>query len=486
MSLIPPLTPESLSGHALINGQWVGATDGACFEVLDPATGRVIGEVPRMGETDTQRAIEAANAALPAWRERSARDRHRILMRWHALILEHQEALAALLVAEQGKPLFEARGEVGYGASFVEWFAEEGKRAYGETVPAGSSDRRILVLHQPIGVVGAITPWNLPSAMITRKAAPALAAGCTMVLKPAEDTPFSALALARLAQAAGVPDGVLNIITGDPVAIGQTLTASPIVRKLSFTGSTPVGKLLYRACADTVKKLALELGGNAPFIVFDDADFDAAVEAALNAKFRHTGQNCVCANRIYVQRGLYERFAQALSEAAAKLVVANGMDPAAQQGPLINAAALQKVVEHVEDARSKGAVVLTGGQRYGTQGNFFQPTVLRDVNTDMRIAHEETFGPVAAVQPFDDEAEITAKANDTEYGLGAFVFTQNLGRAIRMAENIESGIVGVNTGIISTEVAPFGGIKQSGLGREGSRHGLDDFLELKYVCLAGL
>lgn len=485
MSLIS-LTPSTLSGQAFIGGQWVGAVDGANFDVLDPATGLVIGHVPRMGAADTQRAIDAANQALPAWRGLSARERHRILMRWHALVLEHQDALATLMVAEQGKPLFEAHGEVGYGASFIEWFAEEGKRAYGETVPAASADRRILVLRQAVGVVGAITPWNLPSAMITRKAAPALAAGCTMVLKPAEDTPFSALALARLAQAAGIPDGVLNIVTGDPIAIGQTMTSSPHVRKLSFTGSTPVGKLLYRACADTVKKLGLELGGNAPFIVFDDADFDAAVEAALNAKFRHTGQNCVCANRIYVQNGLYDRFAQSLADAATKLVVANGLDPAAQQGPLINAAALQKVAEHVEDARKKGATVLTGGQRHGTEGHFYQPTVLRDVDASMRIAHEETFGPVAAIQPFDNEEQVTALANDTDYGLGAFVFTQNLGRAMRMAERIESGIVGINTGVISTEVAPFGGIKQSGLGREGSRHGLDDFLELKYVCLAGL
>lgn len=480
------LTPASLSGEALIDGLWVSASDGATFDVRNPATGDVIGHVPHMGEAETQRAINAAQAALPAWSKLSARERHQILMRWHALILKHQDALAELMVAEQGKPLFEAHGEVGYGASFVEWFAEEGKRVYGETVPAGSADRRILVLRQPIGVVGAITPWNLPSAMITRKAAPALAAGCTMVLKPAEDTPFSALALARLAQAAGVPPGVLNIVTGNPVTIGQTLTKSPIVRKLSFTGSTHVGKLLYRACADTVKKLSLELGGNAPFIVFEDADFDAAVEAALNAKFRHTGQNCVCANRIYVQHNLYNRFAQALADAASKLVVANGMDPVAQQGPLINTAALQKVAEHVKDAQSKGATILTGGKRHGTEGNFFLPTVLRDVNTTMRITHEETFGPVAALQSFDSEEEVTAIANDTDYGLGAFVFTQNLGRAIRMAENIESGIVGVNTGVISTEVAPFGGIKQSGLGREGSRHGLEDFLELKYVCLAGV
>ncbi|HRP94860.1 MAG TPA: NAD-dependent succinate-semialdehyde dehydrogenase [Rhodocyclaceae bacterium] len=472
--------------QAFIDGAWVAADSGATLAVGDPATAEALGSVPNMGATETRRAIAAANAAFPAWRKRLAKERASLLRRWFELIVASADELAWMMTTEQGKPLAEALGEVHYAASFVEWFAEEARRADGDVLPTTGLDRRLLVLREPVGVCAAITPWNFPAAMITRKVAPALAAGCAVVVKPAEQTPFTALALAVLAERAGLPKGVLNVVTGDPVAIGGELTDSPIVRKLSFTGSTEVGRLLMAQCAPTIKKLSLELGGNAPFIVFDDADLDAAVEGAMASKFRNAGQTCVCANRIYVQSGVYERFAAKLAEAVGKLTVGRGIDKGVNIGPLIDAAAVQKVESHIDDALGKGARVLVGGKRHGLGGLFFEPTVLADMSPAMRVAREETFGPVAPLFRFDSEEEAVALANDTEYGLAAYFYARDVGRIFRVAEGLEYGMVGVNTGIMSNEVSPFGGVKQSGVGREGSRYGIDEYLEIKSVCLAGI
>jgi len=471
-----------LRSTAFLGGKWIAADSGATLTVHDPATGTVIAEVPDCGAAETRRAIAAADAALPAWRALTAKQRSQTLQRWFALINENADDLAQLITAEGGKPLAEAKGEVAYGASFVEWFAEEGKRAYGETIPATLADKRLVVVKQPIGVCAAITPWNFPLAMITRKVAPALAAGCTVVVKPAEQTPLTALALAALAEQAGFPAGVFNVLTGDPVAIGGELTASPVVRKLSFTGSTEVGRLLMAQSAPTIKKLSLELGGNAPFIVFDDADVDAAVNGALIAKYRNTGQTCVCANRILVQAGVYEEFARKLAARATELKIGAGSEDGVAQGPLIDDAALAKVEAHVADALAKGARVLCGGARHARGGNFYQPTVLADVTPAMRVAREETFGPVAPLFRFNTEAEAVAMANDTEFGLAAYFYSRDVARCWRVGEALEYGMVGVNTGLISNEVAPFGGIKQSGLGREGSKYGIEDYLEIKYLC----
>jgi succinate-semialdehyde dehydrogenase/glutarate-semialdehyde dehydrogenase len=475
--------------QGFIDGKWVDADSGAVFAVTDPATGQTLIEVADMGVAETQRAIDAAARALPAWRARTAKDRGVILRRWFDLIIAHTEDLAQLMTAEQGKPLAEARGEVAYGASFIEWFAEEGKRAYGDIIPTSGTDRRLMVLKQPIGVCAAITPWNFPIAMITRKVAPALAAGCTVVAKPAEATPLSALALVELAVQAGLPAGVLNLIVADAPnapAIGLALCTSPVVRKVSFTGSTEVGRILLRQSADSVKKLSLELGGNAPFIVFDDADLDAAVEGALASKYRNAGQTCVCANRIYVQDSVYEAFAAKLAAKVAQFKVGAGAEPGVQVGPLIEAAAVSKVQAHVADALAKGASLLLGGKPHALGGLFFEPTILTNVTAEMRIAREETFGPVAPLFRFKDEAEAIAMANDTEFGLAAYFYARDVGRIFRVAEALESGMVCVNSGILSNEVSPFGGVKQSGLGREGSKYGIDEYLELKYLCLAGL
>ncbi|QOK93210.1 NAD-dependent succinate-semialdehyde dehydrogenase [Ralstonia pseudosolanacearum] len=475
--------------QAFLAGAWADADDGGTRDVTDPATGRVIGTVPAMGAAETRRAIEAAQTAQRAWRKVTARERAKILRKLADLMLEHQQDLARILTAEQGKPLPEATGEIAYAASFIEWFAEEARRVYGDTIPAPQGDRRIVVNKEPIGVTAAITPWNFPIAMMTRKVGPALAAGCAMVVKPALETPYSALAFAELAARAGVPAGLLSIVTGDAQGIGGELTANPVVRKLSFTGSTAVGRLLMRQCADDVKKLSLELGGNAPFIVFDDADLDAAVEGAMVAKYRNAGQTCVCANRFYVQRGIYDAFAARLSEAVRALRVGNGTEPGVQQGPLIHQRAMDKVRAHVDDAVARGARVLVGGKPHALSaqgGAFFEPTVIVDARPGMLVAHEETFGPLAALIPFDTEDEAVAAANDTEFGLAAYFYTRDLGRAWRVSEALESGMVGVNTGLISTAEAPFGGVKQSGLGREGSKYGIDEYLEIKYVCMAGL
>jgi succinate-semialdehyde dehydrogenase/glutarate-semialdehyde dehydrogenase len=480
---------DLLRDRALIDGHWLEADSGARCSVTDPASGETIARVPDMGALETRRAIDAAERALPAWRARTAKDRAALLRRWYELILAHADDLAMLMTREQGKPLAEARGEVVYGASFVEWFAEEGKRAYGEVVPTYAADRRVLVLKQPIGVVGAITPWNFPIAMITRKVAPALAAGCTVVAKPAEATPLSALALAVLAERAGLPAGVLNLITADAVRapeVGQALCGDARVRKISFTGSTEVGRILLRQSAGTVKKLSLELGGNAPFIVFDDADLDAAVEGAVASKYRNAGQTCVCANRIYVQDSVYDEFARRLAERVADFKVGAGTEPGVLIGPLIEPAALAKVEEHVADALAQGARVLVGGVRHPRGGLFYSPTVLADVTQAMKVASEETFGPVAPLFRFRTEEEAVAMANATEFGLAAYFYARDVGRIFRVAEALESGMVCVNSGMLSTEVAPFGGVKQSGLGREGARQGLDEYLELKYLCLAGL
>jgi succinate-semialdehyde dehydrogenase/glutarate-semialdehyde dehydrogenase len=463
----------------LIDGEWVTASE--WLRVEDPATGTSIGRVPKLGADETEAAIDAAAAALPAWAAMPAKDRAAILRRLFDLMIERQEDLARLLTAEQGKPLAEARGEIAYAASFIEWFGEEAKRAYGEVVPGHAADKRILVLKQPVGVVAAITPWNFPAAMVTRKLAPALAAGCTIVLKPAELTPFTALAIGVLAEEAGVPPGVLNIVTGDPIAIGAVLTASPRVRKLSFTGSTATGAKLFAQCAPTIKKLSLELGGNAPFIVLDDADLDAAVAGAIQSKFRNAGQTCVCANRFYVQAGVYDAFVSRLTAAVSTLRVGPGADPESMIGPLINEAAVQKVEQHVADALDRGGRLLCGGTRL--QGSFFSPTVIGDVTGSMLVANEETFGPLAAVIRFESDAAMLSLANDSPFGLAAYLYGRDMARLWRIMEALETGIVGVNTGLISTELAPFGGVKASGLGREGSRHGLDDYLELKYVCL---
>ncbi|CAH0447365.1 Glutarate-semialdehyde dehydrogenase [Ralstonia syzygii subsp. syzygii] len=475
--------------QAFLAGAWADADDGTTRDVTDPATGRVIGTVPAMGAAETRRAIEAAQIAQRAWRKVTARERARILRRLADLMMAHQQDLARILTAEQGKPLPEAAGEIAYVASFIEWFAEEARRVYGDTIPAPQGDRRIVVNKEPIGVTAAITPWNFPIAMMTRKVGPALAAGCSMVVKRALETPYSALAFAELAARAGVPAGLLSVVTGDAQGIGGELTANPIVHKLSFTGSTAVGRLLMRQCADDVKKLSLELGGNAPFIVFDDADLDAAVEGAMVAKYRNAGQTCVCANRFYVQRGIYDAFAARLTEAVRALRVGNGTEPGVQQGPLIHQRAMDKVRAHVDDAVAQGARVLVGGKPHALSvqgGAFFEPTVIADARAGMLVAHEETFGSLAALIPFDTEDEAVAAANDTEFGMAAYFYTRDLGRAWRVSEALESGMVGVNTGLISTAEAPFGGVKQSGLGREGSKYGIDEYLEIKYVCMAGL
>lgn len=459
---------------------------GATISVTNPATGETLGSVPKMGAAETRRAIEAANAAWPEWRKKPAKTRAAILRKWNDLILANADDLAALMTAEQGKPLSESKGEITYAASFIEWFGEEAKRIAGETLASPWPDKRVVVTREPIGVSAAITPWNFPSAMITRKAGPALAAGCPMVVKPAELTPFSALALAVLAERAGIPPGVFSVITGASREIGGEMTSNPLVRKLSFTGSTAVGRLLMEQSAPTIKKLSLELGGNAPFIVFDDADLDAAVEGAIASKYRNAGQTCVCANRIYVQDGVYNSFASKLVEAVRKLKVGNGADDGVTQGPLIEEKAVLKVEEHIADALGKGARLLLGGKRHELGHSFFQPTVLADVGADMLVAREETFGPLAPLFRFKTDEEAVALANDTEFGLAAYFYSRDIGRIWRVAEGLESGMVGVNTGLISTETAPFGGVKQSGLGREGSTHGIDDYLVIKYICMGGI
>lgn len=476
--------PDLLRQQLLIDGQWVDAGDGSVLKVVNPATGRTIGTVPNAGQEETRRAIAGAECALPGWRALTAKMRAQILRRWFELLVEHAEDLSTLLTAEQGKPLAEARGEIAYAASFVEWFAEEAKRVYGDVIPGHQPDKRIVVIKQPVGVVAAITPWNFPAAIVTRKVAPALAAGCTLVLKPAAQTPFTALALAALAREAGVPAGVFQVITGAASPIGRELTSNPTVRKLTFTGSTEIGKLLMGQSASTMKKLSLELGGNAPFIVFDDADIDAAIEGALASKFRNAGQTCVCANRLLVQDGVYQEFAGRLAARVAMMSVGEGTEAGVDQGPLIDEKAITRVEAHVADALARGARLLVGGYRHERGGCFFQPTVIIDARPDMLISQEETFGPVAALFRFRDEAEAVRLANATEFGLAAYFYARDVSRVWRVAEALECGIVGINTGLISTEVAPFGGIKQSGIGREGSKYGIEDFLELKYLCLA--
>ncbi|MDO8067828.1 MULTISPECIES: NADP-dependent succinate-semialdehyde dehydrogenase [unclassified Janthinobacterium] len=478
--------PTLLRHQAYVNGAWVDADGGQTINVSNPATGEHIGTVPLMGAAETRRAIEAANAAWPAWRKKTAKERAAVLRRWHDLILENADDLALIMTTEQGKPLPEAKGEVQFGASFIEWFAEEGKRVAGDTLQSPWPDRRLVITKEPIGVCAAITPWNFPAAMITRKVGPALAAGCPMVLKPAEATPFSALALAVLAERAGVPAGVFSIVTGAPKDIGGEMTSNPIVRKLTFTGSTQVGRLLAEQCAPTIKKLSLELGGNAPFIVFDDADLDAAVEGAIASKYRNAGQTCVCANRLYVQDSVYDAFADKLVAAVAKLKVGNGIEAGVTQGPLIDAKAVAKVEEHVADALGKGGRVLAGGKRHALGNGFFEPTIIADVTNDMRVATEETFGPLAPLFRFKTDDEVIALANNTEFGLAAYFYSRDIGRIWRVAEGLETGMVGVNTGLISNEIAPFGGVKQSGLGREGSTYGIEDYLVIKYICMGGI
>ncbi|CAJ3173631.1 NADP-dependent succinate-semialdehyde dehydrogenase [Burkholderia pseudomallei] len=476
--------PALLRERAFVAGEWQAADGGATLEVRNPATGALIGTVPAMGAAETRRAIDAANAAWPAWRKKTAKERAAILRKWHDLMIAHADDLALILTTEQGKPLAEAKGEIGYAASFLEWFAEEGKRVYGDTIPTPAADKRIVVTKEPVGVCAAITPWNFPAAMIARKVGPALAAGCPIVVKPAEATPFSALAMAVLAERAGVPAGVFSVVTGEPKAIGGELTSNPIVRKLSFTGSTPVGRLLMAQCAATVKKVSLELGGNAPFIVFDDADLDAAVEGAIASKYRNSGQTCVCTNRFYVHEKVYDAFAEKLTAAVAKLKVGPGTEAGVVQGPLINGAAVRKVEAHIADALDKGARVTTGGQRHPLGHGFFEPTVLTGVTPDMKVAKEETFGPLAPLFRFSTEEEAIRYANDTEFGLAAYFYSRDIGRVWRVAEALEYGMVGINAGIISNEVAPFGGVKQSGLGREGSHYGIDDYVVIKYMCVA--
>jgi succinate-semialdehyde dehydrogenase/glutarate-semialdehyde dehydrogenase len=476
--------PDLLRTRALVGGQWLEATNGATLAVVNPASGEPLGTVPNMGVADVRRAIEAAAQAFPAWAALTARERGAILRRWYELLMVNQEDLATLMTAEQGKPLAESRGEIAYAASFIEWFAEEGKRLYGDVIPPHQSDRRLLVLRQPIGVVAAITPWNFPLAMITRKAGPALAAGCTLICKPASQTPYSALAAAALAERAGMPAGVLNVVTGsDAVAIGGELTSNLSVRKLTFTGSTAVGKRLMAQCAGSVKKITMELGGNAPFIVFEDADLDAAVAGAIVSKYRNTGQTCVCANRLLVQASVYEAFTRKLVAAVAQLRVGDGLKGPTDQGPLIDAKALAKVEQHLADAVGKGARIALGGHRHALGGTFFEPTVVTEVTPAMLLAREETFGPVAPLFRFETERDAIRMANDTEFGLAAYFYTRDLARSWRVAEALEYGIVGLNTGLISTEVAPFGGVKESGIGREGSKYGILDYTEIKYLCV---
>ena len=470
-----------------VGGAWVDADHQETLPVTNPATGETLGGVPKLGAVEVNRAITAAQEAFAGWRARTAKERSTLLRRWFNLMLEHQDDLAMLMTLEQGKPLTEARGEIAYAASFIEWFAEEAKRVYGDVIPPHQADKRIVVVKEPIGVCAAITPWNFPAAMITRKAGAALAAGCTMVIKPASQTPFSALALCELAERAGIPAGVLNVVTGSAQVIGAELTANPTIRKLSFTGSTAIGKQLMRECAGTMKKLSLELGGNAPFIVFDDADLDAAVEGAIISKYRNAGQTCVCANRILVQEGVYQAFADKLSQAVAvQLKVGNGLESGVTQGPLIDEAAVAKVEEHIADALSKGARVVLGGRRHELGGTFFQPTILTQVTPEMAVAREETFGPVAPLFRFSTEQDAIRMANDTEFGLASYFYSRDIGRIWRVSEALEYGMVGVNTGLISTEIAPFGGMKESGLGREGSKYGIEEYLEIKYLCMGGI
>jgi succinate-semialdehyde dehydrogenase/glutarate-semialdehyde dehydrogenase len=475
--------PKLFRQQAYIDGVWEDADNRQTLKVNNPATGEIIGSVPKMGATETRRAIEAADKALPAWRALTAKDRANKLRKWFDLMMANQEDLARLMTLEQGKPLTESRGEIAYAASFLEWFGEEAKRVYGDMIPGHQVDKRLMVLKQPIGVTAAITPWNFPSAMITRKAGPALAAGCTMVLKPASQTPYSALALAELAERAGIPKGVFSVVTGSAGEVGGELTGNPIVRKLTFTGSTEIGRQLMIECAKDIKKVSLELGGNAPFIVFDDADLDAAVEGALVSKYRNNGQTCVCANRLYIQDAVYDAFVDKLTAAVAKLNIGNGLENGITTGPLIDAKAMAKVQEHIEDAVSKGARVVAGGKPHALGGTFFEPTVLVDVPRNAAVAKEETFGPLAPLFRFKDEADVIAMANDTEFGLASYFYARDLSRVFRVGEALEYGIVGVNTGIISNEVAPFGGIKASGLGREGSKYGIEDYLEIKYLCI---
>ncbi len=472
--------------QCFIDGRWSAADDGGTIDVLNPATHAKLGTIPNMGAAETRRAINAANAALKGWAAKTAKERASILRRWFDSIMQHQEDLAILMTAEQGKPLAEARGEIAYAASFIEWFAEEAKRVYGDVIPGHQADKRIIVLRQPIGVVAAITPWNFPAAMITRKAGPALAAGCTMILKPATQTPYSALALAELGARAGLPPGVFNVVTGSAGAIGGEMTGNPVVRKLTFTGSTAIGKKLMAQCAGTMKKLSLELGGNAPFLVFDDADLDAAVQGAIASKYRNTGQTCVCANRFLVQSSVYDAFARKLREAVQGLRVGDGLEGVTDQGPLIDEKAVEKIEEHIADAVAKGAKLALGGKRHALGGTFFEPTILTSVTPQMMVAREETFGPLAPLFRFDTEDEAIAMANDTEFGLAAYLYTRDLARSWRVSEAIEYGIVGLNTGLISTEVAPFGGVKESGTGREGSKYGILDYTELKYICIGGV
>ena len=483
LQALPLKDPSLFKTQSYLNGEWIDADSGKRFDVDNPADGAIVASVPDCGAAETKRAIAAADAALPAWRALTAKARAAILRKWYELILANADDLALILTTEQGKPLAEAKGEILYGASFIEWFAEEGKRTYGDTIPSPQGDKRLIVIKQAIGVTAAITPWNFPNAMITRKVGPALAAGCTMVLKPAEQTPLSALALAELAQRAGVPKGVFNIITGDAPAIGGELCASPVVRKLSFTGSTEVGRILMKQCAPTIKKLSLELGGNAPFIVFDDADLDAAADGLMASKYRNAGQTCVCANRVYVQAGIYDKFTDKIKAKMAAIKVGAGTEADVNLGPLIDAQGLAKVEDHVADALAKGAKVVLGGKRSARGGLFYEPTLLRDVPLTAKVSREETFGPVAPLIKFDTEAEVVALANASEFGLAAYFYSRDVSRVFRVGEALESGMVGINTGIFSNEVAPFGGVKQSGLGREGSKYGIEDYLEIKYLCI---
>ncbi|MCK4102299.1 NAD-dependent succinate-semialdehyde dehydrogenase [Acinetobacter radioresistens] len=469
--------------QVFIDGQWLEAEQNKSFAVINPATGETIAHVPSVSEQQVVKAVEAADQALQSWKQTTAKERSILLKKWYQLMIEHQEDLAIILSTEQGKPMTESRGEILYGASFIEWFAEEAKRTYGDVIPHDKQGRRLLVVRQPVGVVVAITPWNFPNAMITRKVGPALAAGCSVVIKPASETPLSALALVALAEEAGIPKGVINVVTGSSREIGGILTQHPLVRKVSFTGSTAIGKLLMQQCSSTMKKISMELGGNAPFIVFEDADLDKAVEGAIASKFRNSGQTCVCTNRILVQNSIYDTFVEKLAAAVAKLKVAPAFEPGAEQGPLINEKAVEKIQEHIDDATSKGAKVICGGQRHQLGQTFFEPTVLTDVTPDMQVAQDETFGPLAPVFRFTEEAEAIRMANDTEFGLASYIYTQNLSRAWRVSEALEYGMVGINEGLISTEVAPFGGIKESGCGREGSKYGIEDYQELKYLCM---
>jgi succinate-semialdehyde dehydrogenase/glutarate-semialdehyde dehydrogenase len=478
--------PGLLRQQCYINGEWVNAEGGETIPVTNPATGEVIGSVPKMGAIETRRAIDAANQAWNAWRRKTGKERSSILRRWYELMMAHQEDLAVILTSEQGKPLAESRGEIAYGAGFIEWFAEEAKRVYGDTIPAHQPDKRIVVIKEPIGVCAAITPWNFPCAMIARKAGPALAVGAPMVVKPASQTPFSALAMAELAHRAGIPAGIFNVVTGAATAIGAEMTANPRVRKVTFTGSTEIGKVLMQQSASTVKKVSMELGGNAPFIVFDDADLDAAVEGVMVSKYRNSGQTCVCANRILVQDSVYDAFAMKLAVAVSQLKVGDGMEAGMQQGPLIDENAVKKVEQHIADAVAQGAELLLGGKRHALGHTFFEPTILTGVTAKMQVAKEETFGPLAPLFRFSSEEEAIHLANDTEFGLAAYFYARDIGRIWRVSEALESGMIGINAGLISTEVAPFGGVKQSGLGREGSKYGIEDYLEIKYLCMGGI